>query len=67
MPDTSIQLTHLLFLSIIHHYLYKIVKETVIMMVNVDQALFVSNEKVLRQFLAVQGRTILIWTGKISV
>ena len=37
------------------------------MMVNVDQALFVSNEQVMRQFLAVQGRIILFGTGKIFV
>ena len=35
---------------------------------NVDRALFVSNEKVLRKFLAVRGRIILIYgTGKIFV
>ena len=35
---------------------------------NADWALFVSNEKVLRKFLAVQGRIILIYgTGKIFV
>ena len=64
---TSIQHTHLLWLLIIHHYQYKIVKETVILMMNVDQALFVSNEQVMRQFLVVQERIILFGTGKIFV